>query len=167
MSNIKHRSLLLRGNRFLGSALVTNGLIKLDDQEAASQKLLEVIQADNLKQASLLQILIYELKTLREADWINFLVESQGLGMVDLRHYLIEQTFNREIDVDLCWATWTVPFDCVEGVYFLASAYYMSEPVVKHWESLLAGEVIWFGASTASILDALERISALRAPAGV
>lgn len=157
---IKYRSLLLRSNRYLSSALVERDLINNEQQEAATQKLLEYIQSDQLKQASLLHILLFDHQTLNETVLLNDLVDEYGIGLVNLSNYNVNPiNFPEGVDFELCWATWTVPFDQVEGMYFLATAYYLSDPVVTHWEETLGKNVVWFATSAASILESLERIN--------
>lgn len=157
---MKHRPLLLRGNRFLGSALVEKGLITVDVLDHANQRLLEVLQGENWKQASLLHVLLYDLRALKEEDLINHLVDEYSLPLVDLRGYHLEKSVVPPVDLSLCWTTWTLPFDQIEGVWFVATAYYLSQPVVKHWNHLLGESVIWYGASVTSINESLERLEA-------
>jgi hypothetical protein len=66
-------------------------------------------------------------------------------------------------ELSLCWASSTIPFDHVEGTYMVASCYYISAPVVKYWEELLDGKVVWYAASMASINRGLERIEEIHA----
>jgi hypothetical protein len=40
----------------------------------------------------------------------------------------------------------------------LATCYYMSAPVIKYWEELLDGRLIWYGTTISSLSRALERI---------
>ncbi len=158
MSGIKYRALILRGNRLLGSSLVSNGLITEEAQQTASQKLLEVIQAENLKQAGLLYILLFDMHALKEADLLQFVLDRYGLGLIDLHHYDLEKSFDKTIDLELCWSTWTIPFDKVEGINFVVSCYYMSEPIRKQWESLLQGPILWYSCQFNSMMEALERL---------
>ena len=156
-----NRPLLLRSNRFLGSSLVDNGLIQVEDLDLANQQLLEVMQSGNLKQACILNILIWELRTLNEADVIDYIHDRYSLGMIDLTQYDVESGYNHEIDLGDCWATWTLPFDRMEDFHFLATSYYMSDPVKKHWENILEGEIIWYVTSIAMVYEALERLQAV------
>ena len=156
MSISKHRSLLLRANRFLGSAMVSEGLLTSDAQEDATHRLLEIIQQDNLKQASLLYILLYELKAFREEALINHLVESSGIGLIDLHGFDLAASTPSGLDTEACWATWTIPFQTLEDVHLLATAYYLSPPVRKFWTEQLSGRILWYGATAASILEGLE-----------
>jgi hypothetical protein len=154
----QHRALILRSNRFLGSALVDKGLVSTNDLEEANGKFMEAIQAADLKRASILSTLLFELKKLEEAKLLDYLVEEMKLGLVDLDFIELRSLRPMEVDLDLCWGTSTVPFDVVEGIHFLASCYYMSAPVVKHWETMLGGRVIWYGTSTSSLSRALGHI---------
>ena len=155
---IKYRSILLRSNRVLGASLVDNNLIKVEDLEVANQKLLQMIQAENFKQASILNILMYDLKVITEATLINHLDDTCPLGLVDLANYDLEKGFKKEgIDLQLCWATWTLPFDHIEDFYFLATTYYLSPPTIKFWEDKLEGHLLWYATTIRSITEALNR----------
>lgn len=154
----QHRALILRSNRFLGSALVDKGLVSTNDLEAANGKFMEAIQSADLKRASILSTLLFDLKTLDESKLLDYLVDEEKLGLVDLNFLDLGSLRPMNVDLALCWASSTVPFDHVEGTYMLATCYYMSAPVIKHWEEQLDGRVIWYGTSNASLSRALERI---------
>lgn len=159
MDMLEHRSLLLRSNRFLGSALVSRNLIKVEDLEAANQKLLEVIQSDHLKAASILNILLFDLNALNERDLINSIVEANStIGLIDLRHFDVEKSVPPDIDLGLCWATWSLPFDRIDKTYFIATAYYLSAPTLKHWEESLDGNVVWYVSSITAMTETLQKI---------
>lgn len=154
----QHRALILRSNRFLGSALVDKGLVSVSDLEEANGKFMDAIQASDLKRASILSTLLHDLKKVDEDKILDYLSEEEKLGLIDLNYMEVSSLRPMNIDISLCWASSTVPFDLVEGVYMLATCYYMSAPVVKHWEELLDGRIIWYGTSTGSLSRALERI---------
>lgn len=121
---VEQRPLILRSNRFLGSALVERGLVTSEDLEAANEKLLETIQSGDMRGASLLNILIYELKALDEAQLIDSLVEIDEVSLVDLSNYDLARFRDYKLDRDLCWATYTIPFDRVEDFNMVATGYY-------------------------------------------
>jgi hypothetical protein len=155
----QHRALILRSNRFLGSSLVNKGLLSSGDLEAANEKFMDAIQTPELlKNASILTTLLYDLKVLDEARLLEHIVEEHGIGLIDLNHVELRSLPSTEIDLSLCWASSTIPFDKVEETYMVASCYYMSAPVVKHWEELLDGKVVWYGTSMASMSRGLERL---------
>lgn len=154
----QHRALILRSNRFLGSALVDKGLVSSGDLEEANSKFMEAIQLADLKRASILSTLLFELKKLEEAKLLEYLVDEEKLGLIDLNFIELQSLRPMNVDLSLCWASSTVPFDHVEGTYMVASCYYMSAPVVKYWEEALDGRVIWYGTSMSSLSRALERI---------
>lgn len=154
----QHRALILRSNRFLGSALVDKGLVSVGDLEEANGKFMEAIQASDLKRASILSTLLFDLKKMEEAKLLDYLAEEEKLGLVDLNFVELLSLRPMKVDLPLCWASSTVPFDHIEGTYLVATCYYLSAPVKKHWEDLLEGRVIWYGTSTASLSRALERI---------
>lgn len=157
----QHRALILRSNRFLGSALVDKGLVSSVDLEAANGKFMEAIQSSELKRASILSTLLFDLKSLDEDKLLEYMVDEERLGLVDLDFVELGSLRPMNVDISLCWASSTVPFDHVEGTYMLASCFHMSGPVVKHWEDMLDGRVLWYGTSTASLSRALERIEGI------
>lgn len=154
----EHRALILRSNRFLGSAMVERGLVSVDDLESANEKFMEAIQSSELRRASILSTLLFETKAFEEQSLLEHLAEEEGLGLIDLNHIDLRSLRPYDVDLSLCWATSTIPFDMVENTYMLATCYWLSAPVVKHWEALLDGRVIWYGTSINSMTRALEQI---------
>jgi Type II secretion system (T2SS), protein E, N-terminal domain len=162
MSSAEYRPLLMRANRLLGSALIEHNLVKFEDLEAANERLLEVAASGQVRQSSVLNILIYEKKVLREEDVLHHVVDDHGVGVVDLRGYEVPEEVRREIDLDACWATWSVPFDREEDFHFVATAYYLSPAVRSHWEKKLGGRIIWQATTMDIIADFLDRLQVER-----
>jgi hypothetical protein len=148
--------IILRSNRFLGNNLVNNELITLEQLEAANNVLLDKIDEENVREASLLRILMWELDSLNEPDLISYQVDEYELGLTDLSFYSYLSNMEEMYTIEECWATWTVPFDHENGYYFLATAYYLSQPVVKFWEEKLKGRVQWFITEVGGISALLE-----------
>lgn len=159
------RSLVMRANRLLGAALVEANLIKIDDLEKANERLLEVLALEQARQSTVLGILAYEMKVLREEDALQHIVDNDGAGLVDLRDYEVTDDVKKSIDLGPCWATWSVPFDKEEDFHFVATAYYLSPPVRAFWEKQLDGPILWFGTTLESIADYLEKMGTERASA--
>jgi hypothetical protein len=152
------RPLLMRSNRLLGAALVENNLIRVEDLEAANERLLEQLQAGD-KGLSILGILLWERKALREEDLLAHLIEEHGIGLIDLRACEVPEDVLKVIDPAVCRATWSVPFDREDEFHFIATAYYLSPAVRAYWEKRLDGPILWYGAGLDGIrefLDALE-----------
>jgi hypothetical protein len=155
----------MRSNRLLGANLVEANLVKLEDLERANERLLEVMATDDPRRCTTLGILAYEMKVLREEDVLQYIVDNNGVGLVDLRHYDIADEIKKMLDPGACWATWSVPFDREEDFYFVATAYYPSPAVRTFWEKQLDGPILWFGTTLEAIADYLETIEAERAAA--
>jgi hypothetical protein len=150
----------MRANRTLGASLVESNLVKIDDLMAGNERLLELLQTDAEHQATLLGVLMYEKKVLSEDDLLHHLVETDGIGLIDLRSYDVPDEFRKNVDLGSCWATWTVPFDKEEDFYFVASAYYLSPAVRSHWEKQLGGNILWYATTLEVVSDFLEKIEA-------
>ncbi|AOS46399.1 hypothetical protein Verru16b_03505 [Lacunisphaera limnophila] len=163
MPAAEYRPLLMRANRLLGSALIEHNLVKFEDLEAANERLLEVAASGQVRQSSVLSILVYEKKVLREEDVLHHVVDDHGVGVVDLRGYDVPEDVRKELDLDACWATWSVPFDREEDFHFVATAYYLSPAVRTHWEKKLGGQIIWQATTMDIIADFLDRMTGERA----
>ena len=163
MATAEYRPLLMRANRLLGSALIEHNLVKFEDLEAANERLLEIAASGQVRQSSVLSILVYEKKVLREEDVLHHVVDDHGVGVVDLRGYDVPEEVKKDIDLEASWATWSVPFDREEDFHFVATAYYLSPAVRTHWEKKLGGQIIWQATTMDIIADFLDRVQAERA----
>jgi hypothetical protein len=155
----ENRSLLMRANRLFGAALVEHNLVKIEDLEKANERLLELIASNQPRQATVLGVLAYEVKVIREEDVLQHIVETEGLGLVDLRAYEPPDEVKKGLDMDACWATWSVPFDQEEEFIFIATAYYLSPAVRTYWEKRYNCPLLWFGTTLEGIAEHLDRIS--------
>ena len=151
---------MMRANRLLGAQLVEHNLVKIEDLEAANEKLIEAVSGDQLRRVTVLGILAYDMKVINEDDVLHHIVESEGIGLVDLRDYDVPEETRKQLDLPACWATWSVPFDREEEFTFIATAYYLSPAVRAHWEKALGGPILWYGATLDAIADYLEAVSA-------
>ena len=161
----EHRTLLMRANRLLGASLVEANLVKIEDLEAANERLLELLQTNSERQATLLGVLMYEKKVLSEDALLHHLVDNDGLGLIDLHDYEVPEEFRKNLDLGMCWATWTVPFDREEDFTFVATAYYLSPAVRAHWTKQLGKNILWYATTLEVISDYLEKIEADKAKA--
>ncbi len=156
----EHRPLMMRANRLLGAQLVEHNLVKIEDLERANEKLIELVSGEIPRQITVLGILAYDMKVVREDDVLHHIVEAEGVGLVDLADYDVPDDVKKNVDKDACWATWSVPFDHEEDFWFVATAYYLSPAVRAHWEKALNGNILWFGATLEAIGDYIERLPA-------
>ena len=155
----ENRPLLMRANRLMGAALVEHNLVKIEDLENANEKLIELVATDQPRQSTILGILAYDMKVIKEDDVLHYVVENEGVGLVDLRDYDVPEDSKKNLDPGACWATWSVPFDREEEFHFVASAYYLSPAVRTYWEKLLGGPILWFGTTLEGIADYLEKLA--------
>ena len=158
----EHRQLLMRANRLLGAGLVEANLVKIEDLEKANERLLEIMAVEQPRQSTVLGILAYQMKVLREEDLLQHVVDNEGVGLVDLRGYDVPDEVKRTTDLATCWATWSVPFDHEEDFHFIATAYYLSPAVRSFWEKQFTGPILWFGTTLEVIADYLEKLTAER-----
>jgi hypothetical protein len=158
----EHRPLLMRSNRMLGSALIEHNLVKFEDLEAANERLLEIAATGDMRRSSVLSVLVYEKKVLREEDLLHHVVDDHGVGVVDLRGYDVPEEVKKDLEIDACWATWSVPFDKEEDFHFVATAYYLSPAARAYWEKKLGGQIIWQATTMDIIADFLDRLQTER-----
>lgn len=160
----KYRSLLMRSNRLLGAQLVEQNLIKIDELEAANEKLLDLISDGTARQRTVLGILAYNLNVVSEETILLHQRDTDATGVIDLRHYEINEKVKASLNLDECWATWSIPFDVEEDMTFVASAYCLSPAVKKFWEERYDGKVLWYGTTLEIIADYLEGIAGEAVP---
>ena len=158
----KNRALILRSNRFMASYLLDKGMISNADVEAANEKFMGAVQStDSFKNTSILKMLIHDLEALDENKLLGHIVDEHKIGLIDLNQIEPNEPISVEMNLALCWATLTVPFDVVDQTFMLATCYYVSSPALKYWETFLGGKVIWYATSMVSITNYLERIDKL------
>ncbi len=155
----------MRANRLLGAGLVEANLVKIEDLEKANERLLEILGNEQPRESTVLGILAYELKVLREEDLLQYCVDNEGMGLVDLRAYEVHDDVKKAIDLPTCWATWSVPFDHDEDFNFIATAYYLSPAVRSFWEKKFTGPILWFGTTLEVVADYLEKLAIERVAA--
>ncbi len=162
------KPLIMRANRLLGANLVERGLISIDALDAANERLLELLSnAKEELRVSLLTILINENQSLAEKTLLEHLLEEESLGLIDVRNLEPQDELTATVDRAECWATWTVPFDLMEGTCYLATAYYLSPAVREFWEKKYPGNVVWYAAPLDSISEYLESLEAEEAKAAM
>lgn len=152
----------MRSNRLLGSALIEHNLVKFEDLEAANERLLEIAATGDMRRSSVLNILAYETKVLKEDDLLHHVVDDHGVGVIDLRGYEVPEEVKNGLDLGACWATWSVPFDKEEDFHFVATAYYLSPAVRTYWEKTLGGQIIWQATTMDIVADFLDRVQGER-----
>ncbi len=148
---------MMRANRLLGAALVEHNLVKIEDLETANEKLIELAAEGLPRQSTILGILAYDTKVVKEEDVLRHVMETDGIGLVDLTCYEIPDEVKKATEVGMCWATWSVPFDREEDFWFVATAYYLSPAVRAHWEKQLAGPIVWYGTTLDMVAEYLEK----------
>jgi hypothetical protein len=102
-------------------------------------------------------VLVYEKKVLTEEAMLQHVVDDHGVSVIDLRTYDVPENVRRELDLEACWATWSVPFDHEEDFHFVATAYYLSSAVRSFWEKKLGGQIIWQATTMDIIADFIDR----------
>jgi hypothetical protein len=103
------------------------------------------------------------MKVIQEDDVLAFVTEHDPVGLIDLRNYEVSEDLRKSVDIGVCWATWTVPFDREDDFYSVATAYYLSAAVRKHWEKVLNAPIIWYATTLEMIADYLEKMETDRA----
>jgi hypothetical protein len=164
MSLQEHRPLIVRSNRTLGSLLLERKLITSDQLDAANEKLLEHLEKDDLRRASILHVLIFEMQVLNEDNYLEAVIEKYGIALMDLHSCQFKKIPELSLDFTACWATWTIPFDVVDDFYLIGTLLYPSPQVVKFWSDKYAGKnIIWYALTVRSFQAAMEKLEQLKA----
>ena len=156
------RPIIMRSNRLLGAALVERNLITVEQLEAATERLLQALDQGIDRDACLLRILIFDTRALREDTLLEHLVEEMSLGLLDMREIDLHDDLKAQLNLGMCWATWTIPFDKDDDIHYVASAYYLSPAVRQHWEKTLGTPIVWYSTTLDSIADFLDKFEAER-----
>lgn len=107
----------------------------------------------------MLGILAYDLRVVNEETILLHQRDTDATGVVHLRHYELNEKLKEDIDLDACWATWSIPFDVEEDLTFIATAYYLSPSERKYWEEKYDGKVLWYGTTLEMIAEYLESLA--------
>jgi len=152
----------MRGNRLLGASLVEANLVNVDNLENANEKLLELIAGGTPRQCTLLGVLVYDLKVLKEEDVLQYCADEHNIGLINLSNYEGAEEVRVGLSLAACWATWTLPFDREEDFTLIATAHYLSPAIRTYWEKQAGGPVIWYATTLEDIAEALERLGTAR-----
>jgi len=152
-------SLLLKSNRTLGSRLVDDGLCRLRDIEDANEAFVSKVRAEDLTQASLLRILIFDKQAIDEASYLDNLIEKHLIGGLSLNSFNVDTRLSGIVHLDVLRATWTLPIDKVDEHYFLATCYYLSDVVRQYWMEKLNHSITWYACSMQDMESMLDRIA--------
>ena len=156
------RPIIMRSNRLLGAALVERNLISVEQLEAATERLLQVLDQGIDRDACLLRILTVDTQALREEVLLEHLVEEMSMGLIDMREIDLHDDLKAQLNLGMCWATWTIPFDKDDDIHYVASAYYLSPAVRQHWEKQLGTPIVWYSTTLESVAEFLEKFEAER-----
>ena len=142
--------------RQLGEILIESGL--------SAERLKKALDHQK-KRGGRIGTLLIRLNFVKEEDVLQYLVDNEGSGLVDLRNCEVHDELRKTIDVGACWATWSVPFDREEDFTFIATAYYLSPAVRAYWEKQFGTAIVWYGTTLEILADFLEKLETERGPA--
>jgi hypothetical protein len=154
-----------QANRTLAAELATRKWARTETLEGAYRLWQERRAGDQSQASNLLGLLAQELKGLDEHAVLRQQMEADGIGLVDLRTCVVPTEIVPQLDLEVCRATWSVPFGRVGKFTFMATAYHLSAAVRTFWEDRLGGVVLWYGATLAGLADFLAKCATARAPA--
>ena len=152
-----------RVNQSLGEALVRMKLVSLETKEKAIPLMKRHLVKGEIKRASLLKILSWDMNELEEKEVLDHLVEESNLGYCNLLNYTIQRDRLPTFRVSECWASMSIPIDFLEGLFFVTTAHYLSEESRKHWERRLNREIVWMISDLSSMTMTLEKMEKIEA----
>jgi len=163
MSLQEHRPLIVRSNRTLGSLLLEKKLVTSDQLNAANEKLIEYLDKEDLRRASILHVLIFDMQVLQEDAYLEAVIEKFALSLMDLHSCQFKKVAELSLDPAACWATWTIPFDIIDDFYLLASLHYPSPQVTKFWQDKFPGKhIIWYAIAVRSFQAGMEKLEQVK-----
>lgn len=152
-----------RVNQSLADNLVKMKLVSMELKEAAIPKVKEHLVRGEIKRASLLKILSWDMQEIEEKIVLDHLVEEHNLGYCNLLNYEIQRDRLPTFRISECWATMSLPIDFLEGLFFVTTTHYPSEEARKHWEKRLNREIIWMISDLSSMTMTLEKLEKVEA----
>lgn len=155
----KTSSLLIKSNRVLGTRLVEADLASVEEMDRANEVFIDLARAKDIKRASLLRVLVYDMQSLKEESLLDYQLENYPVGAVMLENYKIDDELLAQESLELMRASWTLPIDRVNGRWFLATAYYMSDIVREFWEERLEGRITWLVSSLSQLETVFESLA--------
>ena len=155
----KTSSLLIKSNRVLGTRLVEADLTNVEEMDKANEGFIELARAKDIKRASLLRVLIFDNQSLKEESLLDYQLENFPVGAIMLENYKIDEELLENESLELMRASWTIPVDRVNGRWFLATAYYMSDVVRQFWEERLEGRITWYISSLSQLETVFESLA--------
>jgi len=135
--------LVLKANRSLGSQLALTRLVATAQLDEANETFVRRLREGELRDASLLRVLLYDHQSLSENDLLGHQLEHCKIGGFHLDAYQVQDEVVNTVSVAECAATWTLPVDHWHGTTILASAYYLSDFVRSFWEERIDGSITW------------------------
>jgi hypothetical protein len=135
--------LVLKANRSLGSQLALARLLSPAQIEAANETFVTRLREGEVRAASLLRVLLFDLQVLSENDLIAYQLENSTVGGLHLDAYQVQDEVVNSVSLAECAATWTLPVDHWHGTTILATAYHLSDFVRIFWEDRIEGPVAW------------------------
>lgn len=152
-----------RVNSSLGDELVKLKLVEMEAKEKAIPLLKEQLVKGEIKRASLLKILCWDLKVLEEKEVMDHLIEDLNLGYCNLMNYQVKRDKLPHFRINECWATMSIPIDFLEGVFFVTTSHYYSAEARLHWERRLNRPIIWMISDLSSMTMTLEKLEKIEA----
>jgi hypothetical protein len=143
----------------LGTELTRHRLVDARELEKANGFLLDYLRESDFRRACLPRILCWDLAAMREDRLINFLMEEHDLAHLSLSQFETNPDTLPDVEMAALWTTWTLPIDRFEGFTFLATCYYLSQPVRHFWEDFIEGRVVWYTVTLEDMQQALEQRS--------
>ncbi len=151
-------SLAEKGNYALGAELVRLKLAEQSQIDSVRLAFDEHLMDGNIKRASILKILTWDMEGVEEKVILDYQIEEFNLGFCSLLSFQIEREALPEFTLKECWATMSVPFDSLSGMFFVSTASYLSREVRKHWEKRLTPNIVWFLSDLSSLTRTLENM---------
>lgn len=157
---VEVKGAMLRANRTFGAMLVEHGLVSLDELSEAGEMLAECLVGPIPWRNSYLKFFVEVRKKLKEDQLLHLaLDEHPEIGLVNPSSYEIPDDLRKSLDLEVCWATLSMPYDRDDGVIYIASAFNLSAGAKSQWAKHFPGLIIWSACTTADLDAALDALA--------
>jgi len=106
---------------------------------------------------SILDVLVYEQRALKEEDLIRYTMEHFHVPPVNLAFMDFNEELLKGITREQCVDTRSLPFDKDGGLVFIATSHFLAEQERTYWEGVFGRGIVWHSTTLENLREAWVR----------